>query len=158
VRDSRTGPPRILVVDDDSTTRETFRHMLAANGYVVLTAPTVFAGFDDASPDSPDAILLDYHLPIADGLESLRQLRNTKQCRDVPVAIITGDYFLDEDVAGELNHLDARIHFKPLWEEDIVRIVRELLDRCVLAEGPEQQERIAIDDGTSIPRWNNGSK
>src|SRR5687767_15379170 len=42
---------------------------------------------------------------------------DTKQCRDVPVAIITGDYFLDEDVAGQLNHLHACIHFKPLWEE-----------------------------------------
>jgi CheY-like chemotaxis protein len=130
VRDHRTGPPRILVVDDNSTTRQTFRHMLVANGYVVVAAPTVAAGLDEASPDSPDAILLDFHLPIADGLESLRQLRNTEQCQGVPVAIITGDYFLDEDLADQLNHLDARIHFKPLWEDDIVRIVRELLGQC----------------------------
>jgi DNA-binding response OmpR family regulator len=101
--------------------------MLAANGYVVLAAPTLAAGFDEASADSPDAILLDYHLPIADGLKCLRRLRNTDQCRAVPVAIITGDYFLDEDVAGQLSQLGTRIHFKPLWEDDIVRIVRELL-------------------------------
>ena len=130
MRDSRTGPPRILVVDDNSTTRQTFRHMLVANGYLVLAAPTLAAGLDEASPDSLDAILLDFHLPVADGLECLRRLRNTDQWRATPVAIITGDYFLDEDVAGQLNHLDARIHFKPLWEDDIVRIVRELLGQC----------------------------
>ena len=116
--------------------------MLAANGYVVLTAPTVATGLDEASADRADAILLDFHLPVADGLECLRRLRNTDQWRAIPVAIITGDYFLAEDVASELNHLDARVHFKPLWEDDVVRIVRELLGQ----HAPEG--RSGICDGT----------
>jgi hypothetical protein len=47
----------------------------------------------------------------------------------VPVAILTGDYFIDEDVAHELQGLGARIHFKPVWDEDLRRIVEDLVSQ-----------------------------
>ncbi len=52
----------------------------------------------------------------------------------LPVAILTGDYFLDEDVARELNELGARVFFKPVWEDNLLRIVGQLLS---VRRGPE---------------------
>lgn len=120
---------QLLIIDDDWTTRETFQHMLTAEGYQVRTAATVESGLVDAAAETPRAILLDLHMPIVNGIECLRLLRAAPQWSALPVAILTGDYFLDEDIARELRALGARIHFKPLWEEDLLRIVRELLEQ-----------------------------
>jgi DNA-binding response OmpR family regulator len=121
------GPQRILVIDDDWATRETFRHMLLAEGYTVRAAPDVESGLAEAAIETPDAMLLDLRMPVVDGLECVRRIRGAQQWSAVPVAILTGDYFLEEEVAQELRDLGARIHFKPLWEDDLRRIVRELL-------------------------------
>lgn len=117
----------ILVIDDNSSTRETFRQMLVMEGYAVRTAPTVEAGLAAAAQELPAAILLDLHMPVASGLDCLRHLRAAASWSAVPVAILTGDYFLEEAIAEELRALGARIHFKPLWEDDLRRIVQELL-------------------------------
>jgi hypothetical protein len=45
----------------------------------------------------------------------------------VPVAIVTGDYFLDDDIAAELRQLGAEVKFKPLWLDDLVDLARNLL-------------------------------
>ena len=43
------------------------------------------------------------------------------------MAIVTGDYFLDEAVATELHDLGAELRFKPMWLEDLVGLARNLL-------------------------------
>ena len=43
------------------------------------------------------------------------------------MAIVTGDYFLDDAVSTELHELGAELRFKPLWLEDLVGLARNLL-------------------------------
>ena len=45
----------------------------------------------------------------------------------MPVAIVTGDYFLDDAVSRELRGLGAEVRFKPLWLEDLLALARNLL-------------------------------
>lgn len=125
--DPRRRPSRVLIIDDDWTTRETFTEMLASEGHRVRAAGSVEAGLAEASAEIPDVLLLDLHMPIAGGLECLRRIRSMPQWSAIPAAILTGDYFLDEEVARELRLLGAHIHFKPVWEDDLRRIVAELL-------------------------------
>jgi hypothetical protein len=68
-------------------------------------------------------------MPLLDGLGFLRQLRSMPDQPDspTPVAIVTGDYFLDDSVATELRQLGAELRFKPLWLEDLVGLARDLL-------------------------------
>jgi DNA-binding response OmpR family regulator len=120
---------RVLIIEDDTTARETFRQILVDLGYVVCAVPTAGAGLAEISARPPDAVVLDLHLPIIDGLECLRSLRAAPLQSAVPVAILTGDYFIDEDVAHELQGLGARIHFKPVWDEDLRRIVEDLVSQ-----------------------------
>jgi CheY-like chemotaxis protein len=75
----------------------------------------------------PNAIILDLRMPLVDGLGFLRRLRDQATHRDIPVAIVTGDYFLDDDVSTELRDLGAELRFKPLWLEDLVGLTRTLL-------------------------------
>ena len=48
--------------------------------------------------------------------------------RNCDVAIVTGDYFLDDAVSNELRQLGAELKFKPMWLEDLVGLARTLLE------------------------------
>jgi DNA-binding response OmpR family regulator len=126
-REATSARPRVVVIDDDVAVDEGFGQMLSAAGYDPHTEATCQAGLGYLEHASPSVVILDLHLPDGSGLECLRRLRGCPRHRDLPVAILTGDYFLDEDVARELDALGARVFFKPVWEEDLLRIVAQLL-------------------------------
>jgi DNA-binding response OmpR family regulator len=118
---------KILIVDDDEGVTQTFARMLRLEGYQVRTAVSAEKGLIEAQESHPDAIILDLRMPLVDGLGFLRRLRARDDQRDVPVAIVTGDYFLDDSVSTELRELGAELRFKPLWLEDLVGLARNLL-------------------------------
>ena len=121
------APASILIVDDDEAVTQTFARMLRMEGFTVRTAVDARAGLAEALEHRPDAIILDLRMPLVDGLGFLRQLRATRGLDHTPVAIVTGDYFLDEQVSGELQALGAELKFKPLWLDDLVSLARTLL-------------------------------
>ena len=118
---------KILIVDDDEGVTQTFARMLRLEGYQVRTAINAENGLREAEVCHPDAIILDLRMPLVDGLGFLRRLRAHDEQREVPVAIVTGDYFLDDAVSTELRELGAELRFKPLWLEDLVGLARNLL-------------------------------
>ena len=122
--------PRILVVDDDGATLEAYVRGLGLADYEVVAADGTEAGWREVSHHRPDAILLDLRMPPPDGLEFLRRLRGRAETRDTPVAIITGDYLLNDLVTPrQLAELGAAVYFKPLWLEELGSIVRKLLKK-----------------------------
>ncbi|HEY7441649.1 MAG TPA: response regulator [Vicinamibacterales bacterium] len=122
-----TATRTILIVDDDPSVTETFERMLRLEGYNVVTALSAEAGLSQAERASPNAIILDLRMPLTDGLQFLRILRTKPGLQAVPVAIVTGDYFLDQQVSNELRELGADLRFKPLWLEDLLALARNLL-------------------------------
>ena len=121
----------ILIVDDDEGVTQTFARMLRLEGYAVRTATTAENGLREAEAVNPDAIILDLRMPLVDGLAFLRRLREHEGehegHRVTPVAIVTGDYFLEDEISAELQALGAELRFKPLWLEDLVGLARNLL-------------------------------
>ena len=118
---------KILIVDDDEGVTQTFARMLRLEGYQVRTAVSAEKGLQEAQESHPDAIILDLRMPLVDGLGFLRQLRARDEHSSTPVAIVTGDYFLDDAISTELRELGAELRFKPLWLEDLVGLARNLL-------------------------------
>ena len=119
----------ILIVDDDRSVTDTFARMLKLEGFVVATALNADAGLELANNIQPDAIILDMRMPITNGLQFLRQVRARPHLVGVPVAIVTGDYFLPESIQQELKSLGASLRFKPLWLEDLVALAKTLVPR-----------------------------
>jgi CheY-like chemotaxis protein len=123
-------PPRtVLVVDDDAAVTATFAQMLRLEGYEVVTALSAEAAFLVFADANPDAILLDLRMPIVSGLMFLRRLRCDEARCHLPVAIVTGDYFLEDAVLGELDELGASVFFKPVWVEDLLQIMQRLVHK-----------------------------
>ena len=119
----------ILIVDDDRSVTDTFARMLKLEGFVVATALNADAGLELANNILPDAIILDMRMPITNGLQFLRQVRARPHLVGVPVAIVTGDYFLPESIQQELKSLGASLRFKPLWLEDLIALAKTLVPR-----------------------------
>jgi CheY-like chemotaxis protein len=126
-RASTHGDGTILVIDDDEGVRQIFARMLQLEGYRVRTAINAESGLWAVVESAPDAIILDLRMPLVDGLEFLRRLRSRPAHRAMPVAIVTGDYFIEDRVSAELRGLDATVTYKPLWLEDLISLTRTLL-------------------------------
>jgi DNA-binding response OmpR family regulator len=119
----------ILIVDDDRSVTDTFARMLKLEGFSVQTAQNATVGLELAESIRPDAIILDMRMPITNGLQFLRQVRARPHLVDVPVAIVTGDYFLPESIQQELKTLGASLKFKPMWLEELITLAKSLVSR-----------------------------
>ena len=124
---SDRGAASILIVDDDEGVVVTFARMLRQEGYDVRVASTAEEALREAEEYHPDAIILDLRMPVMDGLEFLRRLRASDRQRHTPVAVVTGDYFLDDTMFAELQQLGVKLKFKPLWLDDLTGLARDLL-------------------------------
>jgi len=136
---TRPAGRRVLIVDDDEVVTATFARMLRLEGYNVRTAPNAESGLREAQQVPPDAIILDLRMPLLDGVGFLRRLRQQHAQRNTPVAIVTGDYFLEDAVSNELRDLGAELRFKPLWLDDLVVLTRTLLAQRAVAHAPRYQ-------------------
>ncbi|MBZ8135416.1 response regulator [Afifella sp. IM 167] len=98
----------VLIVDDDTGTREMLRRALTREGWSVREAPDGVAGLAEAMRARPAVILLDLMMPRMDGFEMLAALRQEKTTCDVPVAIITSkDLTREERRVLESNTLEV---------------------------------------------------
>jgi len=124
---TRSATKTILIVDDDRSVADTFARMLKLEGFEVATAINAEAGLELADNVRPSAVILDMRMPITNGLQFLRLLRAKPHLVEVPVAIVTGDYFLSDPIQHELKTLGASIRFKPLWLEDLIALAKTLV-------------------------------
>jgi CheY-like chemotaxis protein len=118
---------RVLIVDDDPAVTATLRRMLEHAGHAVEQADSGTTALQLAAERPPDAIILDLRMPGLGGLEFLQRLRADDKLKATPVGVLTGDYFLQDQVAAEIESLGATIKYKPVWLDDLTELTRQLL-------------------------------
>src|SRR5690349_13060066 len=80
----------VLVVDDSDDNRSLLKRMLQMQDYRVVEAADGRTAVVHAREECPDLILMDLNLPLMDGLEATKLIRECKElCRDVPIIAIT---------------------------------------------------------------------
>jgi two-component system phosphate regulon response regulator OmpR len=84
---TRSGPPRVLVVDDDPRLRELLRRYLGDNGFTVYTAESAQAMNKLWLRERFDVLILDLMMPGEDGLSVLRRLRGAND--PTPIVMLT---------------------------------------------------------------------
>lgn len=83
------GKATILVVDDSPTEIHVFKKLLEKQGYHILTAADGQEGIEVAKRSLPDLILMDVVMPVLNGFQATRQLRNEVATADIPVIMVT---------------------------------------------------------------------
>jgi CheY-like chemotaxis protein len=79
----------VLVVEDATDSREFVRLILEAVGYRVLEAENGVVAVDTAQREQPDAILMDMSLPLMDGCQATRLIRQSPMLRTTPIIAFT---------------------------------------------------------------------
>jgi CheY-like chemotaxis protein len=96
---------RVLVIDDDVAFLGMVRAALEEDGHVVATATDGGSGLVSAARQSPDAIILDLRMPVADGAWFARAYER-QPGRHAPIVVISG-YLTNEEppVASAVAYL-----------------------------------------------------
>jgi PAS domain S-box-containing protein len=118
--------PRVLLVEDDETTRLPMRHLLELSGFDVMTACDGPEALDLLASNRPSLVLLDLMMPRMDGIEVLRRIRGADHLADLPVLILSGDV-LDERIQ-QLRALGVSGTLaKPIDFDRLLAVLEELL-------------------------------
>ena len=80
-----TNQPKILVVDDDLDLVEIIQRRLEYYKWEVVAASNGKEGLEKAASEKPDVIVLDIKMPVMNGHEMLRHLRQHPELKDIPV-------------------------------------------------------------------------
>ncbi len=83
------GAKKVLVVDDEESVREIYRHEFTNSGYQVVTASDGEEGLLKAGEAHPDVILLDIMLPKMSGIDVLRALKENELTKKIMVLLLT---------------------------------------------------------------------
>ena len=88
------GPTRtILVVDDKPENRSVLMGLLAPLGFDLMEAGDGQEALEHAAADRPDLILMDLVMPVLDGFEATRRLRQTPALETIPVIALSASVF-----------------------------------------------------------------
>ncbi len=92
VRRTDPGRRRVLYVEDNEDSRALMERIAEMHGGLDLTtAPTAGAGLERARTSSPEAILLDLHLPDGSGEDLMAALQDDPGTRGTPVIVLSAD-------------------------------------------------------------------
>jgi DNA-binding response OmpR family regulator len=122
---------RVLVVDDDLGTRETFSAALHLAGYAVASAACGADALAVASSVVVDAAVLDLRLPDMSGLEVARRLRQSGH----PCSFVLVSGFLTTQETVEAVRLGAaEVLDKPVATDTVCRVVARALTTAALSD------------------------
>jgi two-component system, OmpR family, response regulator MprA len=122
----RSAGGRLLVVDDDPDVRLSLKRALSCAGYSVTMAAHGGAALDGLAGAPVDLIVLDVLMPMVDGFETCRRLRERGDA--TPILVLTARDGIDDRVAGlELGADDYLV--KPFALRELLARVQALLRR-----------------------------
>jgi DNA-binding response OmpR family regulator len=116
----------ILIVDDEYTITETLSDILNFEGFQSITAANGELGLRAAVEKHPDLIVLDFMMPVMDGLKMLKLLRDDERLSRIPVVLMTAA------PPRALNGAEARwdaLLRKPFNVDEFVGTIRTVLGK-----------------------------
>lgn len=149
----------VLVIEDEPDLADLVRVNLELAGYDVTTAHDGAAGLSKARDEDPAAILLDVMMPVLDGWQVLRALKEDEQLAHIPVVMLTA---LAEERDLIKGHLQGAVRYvtKPFEMRSLLGAVEDALGEPDEAELARRKERVKtlltrlaeLDSGRSAGR------
>lgn len=115
---------RIMLAEDDLTMVTLLKTLLGMEGYQVVALSIDDDIFEAVRKERPDVLLLDVHLPQANGLDVLDQVRGDDETRDLKVVMTSG---LNLELECK-NHGADDFLLKPYMPDDLLGILERNLN------------------------------
>lgn len=134
--------PKILLVDDDIELTELLAELLSLEGFSVHTVHNGLDALNELELQSYDLILLDVMMPVLNGIETLKQIR---QRNETPVLMLSArDDEIDRVLGLELGADDYLP--KPFNDRELVARIKAILRRT----NAQPKTLLELDNGESI--------
>lgn len=118
------GPRRrVLIADDKRENRAVLTDMLAPLGFKVAEAANGQAALDLVGPFQPDVVLMDMRMPVLDGLEATRRLRQSETARDLVVIAVSASAYGHQRAQYLAAGADAFLS-KPFRQDELLELLR----------------------------------
>ena len=118
--------PSVLIVDDDTDTREMYGWCLEGCGFKVALASSSDTALAQVAREIPDAVITDYMLPGGDGFTFADALRRAPATSQVVLILVSGRDFVGDAQARAAKLFD-RVLLKPVLPDELVRHLKPLL-------------------------------
>jgi signal transduction histidine kinase/DNA-binding response OmpR family regulator/HAMP domain-containing protein len=121
----------VLIVEDDTSTRELMRRLLIGEGWHVNVAANGREALERAKIEAPNLVLLDLMMPEMDGFEFLAEFRKTPEFVSIPVVVITGADLTSADrqrLNGGVQHILQKATSS---QNEFLRQIRTIVARYV---------------------------
>jgi CheY-like chemotaxis protein len=122
------NPFKILIVDDDPDIRLLLDFNLSKDGYEVLEATNGAEALDITREHVVNLVITDLSMPIMDGYELIKNLRESPDTSGIPVLMLTAREEERVSRAGMANPLDDYLP-KPFSTVDLQEKIEKLLSR-----------------------------
>jgi len=122
------GKDRILIIEDDHDIVEMLEYNLQQEGYETLSALNGEEGVRLAAKEKPDLVILDIMLPIIDGFEVCRTLKNDGTTAHIPIIILSAKSQETDKVVGLELGADDYVT-KPFSPRELIARTRAILRR-----------------------------
>ena len=113
---------KVLVVEDVDDTRLFLRLALEDHGFIVFEAENGEKAVENANREKPDVILMDLTMPLMDGFDAAKLIRQNKTLKDVPIIAITAHQETDFRSGAKASGFDAYVT-KPIdvhWLKELI--------------------------------------
>jgi signal transduction histidine kinase/DNA-binding response OmpR family regulator len=130
---SASGGP-ILIVEDDTPTREFIAEMLTARGYAVTAVADGAQARAQVTDSLPELVILDLVLPDVSGFELLSEWRASPRTADLAVFILTSMDLTPEEQRFLRTHAESLFRKQEPWQEALLK----QLERVVSLGAPEK--------------------
>ncbi len=124
-RPNGTGKPLVLVVEDNMDNMRTTKALLN-NNYQLLEAENGKLGVEKARSYQPDLILMDIALPVMDGFQALKEIRQDATVCDIPIIAITASAMMGHRESILAHGFDGYVS-KPVDHVVLHNTIREVL-------------------------------
>ncbi|MBF0553404.1 MAG: response regulator [Nitrospirae bacterium] len=117
---------RIMIVDDDKTTRKILGLYLKGKGHVPVFAENGLDAIEKLASNEVDLILTDLNMPYMDGIELTKTLKNDPAFQSIPVLMLT----TETDDAERKKASDAGINaymVKPVSADSVSKMIKEMI-------------------------------
>jgi CheY-like chemotaxis protein len=119
-------PQNVLIVDDAAEIRELWRLWLTYWGFSVEEARNGAEAVQKARASPPDLVLMDLWMPVLDGLEATRRLKEDERTCHVPVLALSAQTFAPSaEAAAEAGA--ASFVAKPCDPDELLQHIRSAL-------------------------------
>ena len=130
----------VLIIEDDDGSARLMKTYLQSEGYLVERAVNGREGYEKVKSLRPQVIILDVLLPVMDGWELLKTLKNDRELKNIPVIIASASP--DAKQGYKLGACEVLV--KPFKQESFIKTINEIAERRATSLSPANI--LVIDD------------